>query len=174
MAMSGDSIPLNYASPIERHRYFHVFMLPLIWLPACIGSRIYGDNMTEPLAFAPAIPVYMVLQSYLDTTTLLHVASAFTLLLVIAAGYLMDRIPVQRWIYFFFPPVLLLAGASRIFIPNFRPGLQSLPPPPPPAAWRASVFFLSWAITLYVFAFAAMFLGALTALIRTILRGRAR
>jgi len=166
--MPSQNILLTYATAPLRPRHFHIYLLPLIWLPAGIGSRFYAHDFGYLLVFLPAVPLFTFPPNHLGMITRLNVALAFTLLVVIGVGHLLDRARAPRWIHFIFPPILLLAIVSRIFVANFRTGLQSIPPPPLPGPWHPSNLFPAWASTLYLFAFAVMFL---TPLIRTFFRG---
>jgi hypothetical protein len=163
------SHPLTYAAARpKRNRFFHIFFLPLIWLPAGIGSRIYyGDEFGSFLAvIIPALPLVFALQSHIEIV--LTLAIPFTLFLLAAVGHLMDRVPVPRWIWFAFIPLLLLAIGSRFFI------LQTIPPrpaPPPPGfEWRPEALFPAWTLSLYFFAVATI---VLTVLIRPFFGRRA-
>ena len=129
-------IPLSYATSLQRRRHFHIFLLPLLWLPAGIGSRFYAHDFGYLLVFLPAVPLFTLPPNYLGTTTLLNMALAFTLLVVIGVGHFLDHTRAPRWIHLVFPPILLLAVVSPIFVANFRTGLQSIPPPPLPGPWH--------------------------------------
>ena len=165
--MPGERIRLTYAPPSREHRHFHIFLLPLLWLPAAVGSRLYAEEFRQMLVFFPAVPLIILLQdnvgstTLLATTTILNIAVAFTLLIVIGAGHVLDHNRAPRWIHFAFVPILLVVMASRIFDPKFRTGLQSIPPPPLPPSWHPSNLFPTWAWTLYLFAIAAILLTAL-------------
>jgi hypothetical protein len=164
--MQDEPMLLSYARPRkERHPYFHIFVMPLLWLPAGIGSRVYSHDI-QLLVFLPGAPLIVFLQDHLKITTRFNIALFITLLAVIAAGHLLDRVLAPRWIYLAFLPILLLVIGSRMFVAKFRTGLQSIPPPPMPGPWHPSNLFPAWACTLCLFAIAAILL---TALIRSVL-----
>jgi hypothetical protein len=164
------SLPLTYAPALPKPQpLFHLILLPLIWLPAAIGARLFANELIQIMIFFPTVPLMILFQNRLETTTILNIALAFTLLAVIGLGHLLDSIRAPRWIYFALPPIFLLALASRFFPQNFQTGLQSIPPPPPAAAWHRSNLFPAWCFTLYLFAVAVILL---TALLRPFFRRR--
>src|SRR5687768_6731967 len=111
--------PLEYARPTRPHRrLFHFFLLPLLWLPAGIGSRIhYGDEFIPFfVAHLPAAPLAWLLESRVEIETLFRIAIAFNFTLMLALGLLMDRLRVPRLACLLLPPLLLAAVLSRFFV----------------------------------------------------------
>src|SRR5215207_8911306 len=106
------SIPLNYAPPSQPlRRHFHVFLLPLLLIPASIGSRIYyGDDYGSfVVAHFPALPLMALINSKLPLYYLFLTAMIVTVLLMILFGHLLDRIRLPRWTILLSPPPPLLA-----------------------------------------------------------------
>src|SRR4051812_22505041 len=149
--MAGEAVQLNYAAGAKsRWRFFHIFILPLIWLPAGIGSRYYyGDEYGGFLITnLPALPL-MLLLKHTPFATFSLIAIAFNSLLMVGFGFLMDRLGVRLRSYLIF---LLLAAffiLTGICIPPNVPALKTLPPS---AQFYPQSLCPAWAIALYLFA----------------------
>jgi hypothetical protein len=163
------SIPLTYAPPaLPPRRHFHIFLLPLLFIPASIGSRIYyGDEYGSfVVANLPALPIMALIQNRLPLHYLFLAAMIFNLLVMIFFGHILDRIRLPRWTIFLFPLLLLLAILSKYFIPGNIPPLRN---PPPNLEWYPTSIFPAWAWTLYLSTLAAI---VVTPIIRALRRSR--
>ena len=154
--MAGEAIQLDYARKDRAQpRFLHIFLLPLLWLPAGIGSRVYyGDEYIGfMMANVPAIPLMLVLKQ-MSFAKLSVVVIIFDSLLMLGLGYLMDRVRVRLRAYLF----LLVLAAIMILTGMCIPG--NIPPitPPPGAQFYPQSLCPAWAAALYIFAPGAIFI----------------
>ena len=150
--MSTSSTPLEYGTKARPGwRPFYVFVVPLLWVPAAIGSRIhYGDEFIPFLASqAPAAAIAFVLQR-LERDTAILAAMTFNFVLMVGAGHLMDRLRMRRWACVLFPPLLLGLTLSRWFVFDTIPPRQA--PWPARVEWAPVFLFPAWAWAVYGFA----------------------
>jgi hypothetical protein len=123
--------PLDYASLVtSRHRrwWFHVWLLPLLWLPGAIGSTKYVGDEFGSLFFAnlPAVvfvwllrdngqPMFEAMGNWF--------APAFALPVVILLGFAMDRLRISWRVYLLAPLILAWAATSGVFVSGNVPPL---------------------------------------------------
>lgn len=157
--MSTSPTPLEYGTKGRPGwRPFYLFVVPLLWLPAGIGSRIhYGDEFIPFLASqAPAVMIAFMLQR-LETDTAFLVAMTFNFVLMLGAGFFMDRLRVPRWVCVLFAPLLLALVLSRWFVFDTIPPRQT--PWPANVEWEPVFLFPAWAWGVYVFALLSLVIG---------------
>jgi hypothetical protein len=169
-AVPSDPMPLAYAQqPPRIRRPFYVFLLPLLWLPAGIGSRIHHGDEFVPfiVAHLPAVPVVYFLQHH-DIDALFLIAMSFNFVLMIGCGYLMDRLRVWRRACLLLPPLLIGLLLSRRFVIDTIPPRQT--PWPPHAEWEPVFLFPAWAWAVYVFALLSLTITVFTRIVARVTR----
>ena len=157
--MPGEAVQLGYSTDAKsRLRFFHIFILPLLWLPAGIGSRIYyGDEYVScVIANVPALPLMLLVQNRFALRSVFLIAMVFNFILMVALGHLMDRVRVPRWSYLIF----LVLAALLILSGTFAIGSVQRPTTLPPAArFYPQALCPAWAIALYIFTIVAIIVG---------------
>ena len=170
---------LSYASNPPRHaplllRHFHVWVLPLIWLPGSWGSRIYyGD---EFVAFAIAnLPTALVCAGIAKLVRLPEINGEGSFWMVVAAGFviwcfvgwLLDRVRAWRWIYLLMPLAFFAIVKSRIAaMGSVQP--TAGPAHPPGQEWEWPSVFVAYCWAVYLVAVAILIGSTIAALIRVV------
>jgi hypothetical protein len=168
-----EPMPLEYAEPPRRAwRVFYVLLLPLLWLPAGIGSRIHYGDEYGPFIVAqlPALPVVYFLEHRLEMEALFLLAMAINFALMIVVGYLMDRVRVWRFASVLFPPVLLGLVLARWFVMDTIPPRQR--PWPPGVEWEPVFLFPAWAWAVYGFGLLSLTIALLARIVRRVVGRR--
>ena len=112
-----DAPVLPYASgrARQRWRHFHVWLLPIVWLPGAWGSLVhYGDEFFAfGMANLPSVvvvyPLMKVLEHLGSTSSIgqrtFPVVVAIGFVLWAAIGWILDRLRAWRWVYGVIPIV---------------------------------------------------------------------
>jgi len=131
---------LSYAARPPRHRrpwwqrHFHVWLLPLVWLPGAWGARVHhGDEFIGfAMAHFPCLVILWPLQKVVGPVDQLGLEIGQIFLIVIAAGFvlwtlvgwLLDRLRAWKSVYVIMPLVLLLFVARHWSIPGHVPPMD--------------------------------------------------
>jgi hypothetical protein len=131
------SNPLPYAAPSLKppiwRRHFHVWLLPLVWLPGAWGATIYyGDEyFAFGMAHAPTgialFPFIEQIQRYLPGERGFILFVAVGILHWLVVGWLLDRLRAWRWVYLLMPVVFAIIVNSRVAMPGHVPPLPYYP-----------------------------------------------
>ena len=129
--------PLSYAPPSRNaplwRRHFHVFLVPLAWLPGAWGSTVYhGDEffgfaMANVASIVVLFPFFGLIERNLPIGRAMIVVVAAGFVACLAAGWLLDRLRAWRWPWLFSPVVFVLIVRSRIAMPGHVPPLAYYP-----------------------------------------------
>lgn len=169
---------LPYASsavaPSLIRRHFHVWLLPLIWLPGGWGATVYyGD---EYFAFAmshvptgwPLFPFVEILQRHLPGERSFQLFVAVGFIHWVLIGWLLDRLRAWRRVYLLIPVVFLAIVTSRIAVPPHIPHL----PYSPGQEWERDAMCVAACWAVFVVGIAVLVGSAAAALVRRIRRQR--
>ena len=170
---------LSYASsPPRIHpafllRHFHVWLLPILWLPGGCGSRIYHGDEYAGFAMAnlPAVGVWLALMKVVtiqvdpDWAFILILATTFMVCAVI--GWLLDRLRAWTWIYLLVPLAFVAIVRSRYAVPGFIPPL----PYHPGQEWEWDAMCVAYCWGVYAIAAITLVGAALSWTTRIAIRG---
>jgi hypothetical protein len=170
VSVSRATEPLEYASsttPRRRRWWFHIWLLPLLWLPGAIASTKYVGDEFGSLFFAN-LPAVLVVIAFRDHAERIFdamgnwFAPVFALPFVILLGFCLDRLRASWRIYLFAPLIFAWAAVSGVFVSG------NIPPLPasamPARRWDPDSLCVAYCWTFYLLALAAMLLVPLVRL----------
>lgn len=162
-----DPAILPYASPgaRPRRRHFHVWLLPLMWLPggwgACVhyGDEYFGFAMAHAPSALLVVPLIKVLGRWIPEGErwfpVVVVAGVF---LWAGVGWLLDRLRAWRAVWLLAPIVFVLVVKSRIAVPGHVPPIADYPG----QEWQWDAVFVAYCWSIYALA-AVTLAGAIVA-----------
>ena len=166
---------LAYAPPSRNRtlwrRHFHVWFVPVMWLPGAWGSTIYhGDEyfafgMANAPSFLVLFPFMKLVQHHLSGERSFVVVVGAGFLMWLAVGWLLDLLRAWRWPWLLAPVVFVLIVRSRVAVPGHVPPLADYPG----QEWERDAVCVAACWTVYAVA-VALLVGALTGAMARIVR----
>jgi hypothetical protein len=137
---------------------FHTRALPLLLLPGAIGSTHWvGDEYGALIgANVPALLLTLYFPRMMMTVERWSINAAWvapSVLLMIAAGALMDVLRVRRWVYLLLPAVFVGMVLSKWAMPGYVPPVKNMrghefDPESLCVAWCWSLYLLAGVVVL--------------------------
>ena len=170
---------LPYASTgtKRRLRRFHVWLLPLVWLPGALGSIVfYGDEFFafEAASIPSAVLVYPLIKlcDYFQWTPFVGqrffpFVIAVGFVLWAAVGWVLDRLRAWRWVYVVIPFAFVVIVKARVAVPGHVPPMVDYPG----QEWEWDAVSVAYCWAVYAVALATLIAAIIVRSVGRVVRG---